>query len=153
MNVHSSRVREYKIADRFQIRLSPVALMLIIVGCTGPTEVHQSNMPPPPITSFDGSYRTTIRVTGVVGEAQGTNWCETPGQPVITVTSGQFSYAIPHPNVPGNPTPTFQASLAQDGSFAGQANNGTIAGQVRGPHIEGTVNGEGCLYAFSGART
>ena len=29
MNVHLvSRVREYKIADRFQIRLSPVALML-----------------------------------------------------------------------------------------------------------------------------
>ena len=153
MNVHPRRARRYKVADSLQMRLWPVSLMLIIAGCAGPTEVQQSKGPPPPITSFDGSYRTTIRVTGMSGEAQGTNWCETPGQPVITVSNGQFSYAIPHPNVPGNPTPTFQASMAQDGSFAGEANNGTMAGQVHGPSIEGTVNGEGCVYAFSGSRT
>jgi hypothetical protein len=153
MKVHSSRVREYNVANGFQIWLCPVVLMLIIVGCTGPMEVQQSNALPAAITSFDGLYRTTIRVTGTAGGAKGKNWCESPGQPVITVSGGHFSYAIPHPNVPGNPTPTFRASMAEDGSFAGQANNGTIAGQVRGPYIEGTVNGAGCLYAFSGTRT
>jgi hypothetical protein len=153
MNFPPGRARTCKVADSLQIRLWPVGLMLIIAGCTGPTEVQHNNALPPPITSFDGSYLTTIRVTGTAGEAKGTNWCETPGQPVITVSSGQFSYAIPHPNVPGNPTPTFQAAVAQDGSFSGEGNNGTIAGQVRGPRIEGTVSGEGCVYAFSGART
>jgi hypothetical protein len=152
MNVQLRRARRHRVADSLPIRLWSVALMLIIAGCAGPMEVQQSKAPPPLITSFDGSYRTTIRVTGMAGEAKGTNWCETPGQPVITVSNGQFDYAIPHPNVPGNPTPTFQAAMAQDGSFAGEANNGTIAGQVRGPRIEGTVNGEGCIYAFSGAR-
>ena len=154
VDVRSSRARGYKVADNMRIRPWSAALMLMIAGCAGPTAVQESKAPAPPpvIVSFDGSYRTTIRVTGMAAEAQGTNWCETPGQPVITVSSGQFSYAIPHPNVPDNPTPVFQAALAQDGSFAGGANNGTIAGQVRGPRIVGTINGEGCVYAFAGDR-
>jgi hypothetical protein len=136
----------------FQVRLCSVALVLMIAGCVDPAPVQQTKAPPSSLTSFDGSYRNTIRVTGTAGEAKGTNWCETPGQPIIRVSSGQFSYAIPHPNVPGNPTPIFQAVMSQDGSFTGQANNGTIAGKVSGPSLQGTINGEGCIYAFTGDR-
>ena len=63
-----------------------------------------------------------------------------------------FSYTVPHPNVPGNPTPTFQATMARDGSFSGVATDGTISGQVQESHMEGTINGEGCIYGFAGDR-
>jgi hypothetical protein len=36
------------------------------------------------------------------------------------VADGQFSYAVPHPNIPGNPTPAFPATFAADGRFSGQ---------------------------------
>jgi hypothetical protein len=80
------------------------------------------------------------------------SWCETPGQPTVTVANGQFTYAVPHPNVPGNPTPTYPATMAQNGSFAGQITGGTISGRIDGTHIEGSIDGTGCLYAFAGDR-
>ena len=106
-----------------------------------------------PVTAFDGLYQSTIRVTGVAPEAKGTNVCDTPGQPIITVANGQFSYAVPHPNVPGNMTPTLLATMAQDGSFSGQDVDGTISGTIQGIHLAGSINGQGCIYAFSGDRT
>jgi hypothetical protein len=142
-----------QITDRLQIRLCSTALLLVISGCAGQTAVQQSNTtPPPPVTSHDGSYRSTIRVTGMSRQATGTNWCDTPGQPVIVVANGQFNYAVPHPNVPGNPAPVFSATIAPDGSFSGGATNGTIAGSLSGTHIEGRIDGEGCIYAFTGDR-
>jgi hypothetical protein len=50
-------------------------------------------------------------------------------------------------------TPTFMATMAQDGSFSGQSVDGTIAGQVSGAQMTGTINGQGCIYGFSGNRT
>ena len=82
--------------------------------------------------------------------ASGTNWCQTPGQPIVTISNGQFSYTVPHPNVPGDPSPTFQASMAQDGTFIGQGNGGTISGHVNGTHMDGSIDGSGCVYDFSG---
>ena len=153
MSIFSSCTTRYRVTDvLLGIGLWPLPLMLIVAACAGSAPVQKSTTPPASVSSFDGSYRNTIRVTGTASEATGTNWCATPGQSIVTISSGQFSYAIPHPNVPGNPTPTFQAAMSLDGSFSGQANNGTIAGQVRGPHIEGTINGEGCIYAFTGDR-
>jgi hypothetical protein len=138
--------------DTLKVGLCSMAL-LMISGCAGQTPVPQSNPgPPPPVTSLDGSYRSTIRVTGMSGQAKGTNWCDTPGQPVITVSNGQFNYAVPHPNVPGNPTPVFAATIAPDGSFSGTANNGTISGKASGTHIDGSIDGEGCAYAITGDR-
>ena len=148
----STCASKYRAGDKFQLSLGSMTLALMMAACAGTTAVQPSNTTPPPVTSFDGSYADRIRVTGMSAQAAGTNWCETRGQPVITVSNGQFSYAVPHPNVPGNPTPTFAATVAQDGSFNGQANNGTISGQLRGSHIEGSISGEGCNYSFSGDR-
>jgi len=152
MNVRSNCSTGYMVADMPKVGLFSMALLLMISGCAGQTAVQQSTTAPPPVTSFDGSYRGAIRVTGMSAQAAGTNWCESPGQPTITVSNGQFSYAVPHPNMPGNPTPIFAATMAKDGSFSGQANNGTISGRVSGTHIEGSIDGEGCLYAFTGDR-
>ena len=43
------------------------------------------------------------------------------------MANGRFSFAVPHPDVPGNPTPALQATFAADGSFSGQVIVGTIA--------------------------
>ena len=60
-----------------QVRLYPLSLMLIIGGCAGPMGQIRSDTPaPPPVTSFDGTYRTTIRVANSFGVAQTTAWCE-----------------------------------------------------------------------------
>jgi hypothetical protein len=54
--------------------------------------------------------------------------------------------------VPGNPTPSFQATFAADGSFTGQVNDGTVTGRVTGGQMEGRIDGAACNYAFSGQR-
>ena len=133
-----------------QVRLCPIVAMLMIAGCAGPMgTIHTDTVPTPAVTAFDGTYRSTIRVTKGFGQ---TSWCDSPGQPVITVANGQFSYAVPHPNVPGNPTPSYLATIAQDGTFYGQVVRGTISGQVRGTHMEGSIDGQGCVFAFTGDR-
>ncbi len=137
-----------------QVRLWPLVLVLTTAACAGSMgelKVEKATAVPP-VTAFDGSYRTTIHPTGSFGSAQISSWCETPGQPVITVTNGRFSYAVPHPNVPGNPASAYTATMAPDGSFYGQLVGGTISGQVRGTHMEGRIDGSACLYEFTGDR-
>jgi hypothetical protein len=137
----------------FQIRMCPMVLTLMIAGCAGPMGVIRSDTAvAPTVTAFDGSYRSTIRITSTAGAAEGTNWCDTPGQPVVNVANGQFSYAVPHPNAPFAMSGNFAATVAKDGSFSGQAVSGTISGQVSGTHMEGNIDGQGCIYAFTGDR-
>jgi hypothetical protein len=133
--------------------LHAMVLVLTIGGCAGPMGTIHSNPPPaPPSTAFDGSYQTTIHSVDSFGSAQTTSWCQSPGQPVITVAHGQFNYAVPHPNVSGDPTPVFPASMAPDGSFSGQITMGSITGRVNGTRIEGRIDGSACIYTFSGSR-
>jgi hypothetical protein len=141
-------------AGQFRVETWTVYLALLVSGCAGSMGTMHSGLPPPPhVTSFDGSYRNTIHVTDSFGVAQTTSWCDSPGQHIITVANGQFSYAVPHPNVPGQATPAFPATMAQDGSFYGQVVGGTISGRVQGTRIEGRIDGSACLYTFVGHRT
>lgn len=136
-----------------RIKPRTVVLMLFFSGCAGPMGTVGSGPPPEAVvTSFDGSYRNRIREMRSFGQAQATAWCDTPGQSIITVAKGQFAYAVPHPNVPGNATPTFPATIAPDGSFSGQIIAGTISGRIEGTHIEGRIDGSACVYAFAGER-
>ena len=68
------------------------------------------------------------------------------------MANGQFSYAVQHPDVPGNPTPALPATFAADGSFSGQVIVGTIYGRVQGSHMEGRIDGSARLYTFTGER-
>ena len=130
-----------------------MVLMLLMASCAGPMGVIRSDTAAaPPVSSFDGSYQSTIRIIATAGAAEGTNWCDTPGQPVINVANGQFGYDVPHPNAPFAMTANFAATMAKDGSFSGQAVSGTISGRVSGTHMEGNIDGQGCLYAFTGDR-
>lgn len=71
---------------------------------------------------------------------------------MLTVADGKFTYALPHPNVPGNATPVFPAMFAADGSFAGQIVAGSLTGTVTGGRIQGRIDGSACIYEFSGNR-
>jgi hypothetical protein len=152
MCVSSSRATRYRIAAMRQATLCPMPLILLLAGCAGSMGTIHVDPATLPVTAFDGTYSDTIRVTSALDEVKGESWCVTPGQPIITVANGQFTYAVPHPNAPGNATPTFQATMAKDGTFIGQANDGIISGQIIGTHIEGTINGSACIYAFAGDR-
>jgi hypothetical protein len=107
----------------------------------------------PPATEFDGSYANTLSVVQFYGSGKVVHdWCNSPGQPIITVENGQFAYAVPHPNIPGNATPIFAAIMAADGSFYGEIVAGVLSGRVSGKQIDGKIDGSGCIYIFSGNR-
>src|SRR5262245_37365606 len=111
----------------------PAVGFVVMCGCAGPMGSMRpgpsvpASMAPvvdeitPSVDTFDGSYRGKIWVTGSFGSGKDvSSWCDSPGQPSITVTKGEFTYAVPHPNVPGNATPVYPATMAEDGTFRGQ---------------------------------
>lgn len=136
------------------VRSLASCICLALAGCAGSMgTMHTDTMVTPPVTAFDGSYRTTLRSTESFGSSAETAWCESPGQPVVTITNGGFTYAVPHPNIPGNATPLFTATVAEDGSFAGKIVAGTLTGQISGSRITGQIDGSACMYELSGERT
>jgi hypothetical protein len=138
-----------------EFRAALGSIALLATGCAGPMGTLHSEPPAPaPVAAFDGSYRNTLHTSSASSAAakQAQSWCQTPGQPVITVANGQVTYAVPHPDIPGTPTPVFQATFAQDGSFSGQVINGTMSGRVSGTSIAGKIDGQGCIYTFDGNR-
>jgi hypothetical protein len=138
---------------RQRVRPYPLVLLVATAGCAGSMGTLRPDAPPaPPVTTFDGQYRTTIALTGTAGAGTETAWCKTPGQPVVTISNGKITYAVPHPNISGNPTPMFQATMATDGSFSGRVNDGSLSGHVQGTHLEGTIEGVSCIYAIAGNR-
>jgi hypothetical protein len=153
MSVCSSRTIRHSGAALLRAGLRLMLLMPVLAGCAGPMGTIHTDATTAPVTSFDGTYQSTIRITSAPDIVKGTSWCATPGQSVITVVNGQFSYTVPHPDAPGNPAPTFQATVARDGSFVGQANDGTISGRVSGTHMDGSIDGAACIYTFAGDRT
>jgi hypothetical protein len=135
-----------------EVRVCAMALVLATGGCAGPMGTIHADTTAAPVTAFDGSYQTTIRIASAATVTKETDWCQTPGQPIVAVANGQFSYTVPHPNLPGNPSPTFPATMAKDGTFIGQGNDGTILGQVSGTHMRGSIDGAACAYDFAGDR-
>ncbi len=147
--------------------MAPLAMLLMLGGCAGSmgttrpgpsvpaSAASNIEVVMPPVTAFDGTYRSRgLRVTGSFGSGRDTSsWCDSPGQPIITVSGGQFTYTVPHPNIPTTTQPTYLATMAGDGSFSGQIVSGSISGQVTGTHMEGKIDGSACLYAFSADRT
>jgi hypothetical protein len=136
-----------------RIGLSAACLLIVsLAGCQrGPAP--SATLTPLLTTVFDGTYRATVSVTKV-GSGADPNWCQTQAPSSINVVADQFSLALPHPNVPGNPTPTFAVAIAPDGSFQTQSVDGTasFAGRVSGARLQGSVNMAGCQYAVSAER-
>ena len=80
--------------------------------------------------------------------AEEADWCQTPSQSIVTVANGQLNVAVPHPNLRGNPSPNYRATMTQDGSFSDQSASGSLSGRVSETDIDGRIDGAGCLYAF-----
>jgi len=124
-----------------------------LAGCAGSMgTMHTDNVTTKPVTTFDGSYRTTLHPTRSFGSSSASAWCDSPGQPVVTISGGTFTYAVPHPNIPGNATPIFPATVAADGSFSGQIVAGVLSGRIDSGQITGKIDGSACIYEFSGQR-
>ena len=141
-----------RIAHLGRVWLCPLAFALMLTGCAGEMGPIRTEPSPPPVTSFDGSYRTIIRSTGSATVAEEADWCQTPSQSIVTVANGQVNVAVPHPNLRGNPSPNYRATMTQDGSFSDQSASGSLSGRVSETDIDGRIDGAGCLYAFSGHR-
>jgi hypothetical protein len=143
-----NRTARCRIAAMPQVGLCTMVLVLMTAGCAAPIAVPYSEPATAPATAFDGSYRAGILPT-YASEDIPYSWCDTPGQLVIKVANGQFTYAVQHPYIPANVTPVFSAVIAQDGSFVGPGDDGTghvfpwlrMYGQVQGSHMEGTIEG------------
>lgn len=135
------------------IRSLASCICLTLAGCAGSMgTMHSDTVTTAPVTAFDGSYQTTLRSTESFGSTMVSAWCESPGQSVVTISGGTFTYAVPHPNVPGNATPVYTATLADDGSFSGQIVAGTLTGRINGTQITGEIDGSACIYQLSGQR-
>ena len=135
--------------DMSWVGLWPLVVVLMIAGCAGSVGTIHPDPVPVPVATFDGSYRSTLRITSASAKAF---WCNTPGQPVITVANGQFTYLVAHIDVTGSPPAMFPATMARNGSFKGATNDGIISGQMDGTHMEGTLDGELCTYSFTADR-
>ena len=67
----------------------------------------------------------------------------------VQVAGGKFSYAMPHPNAPDNPTPVYPATIAPNGSFRSDISTGVMTGQVSGSRMSGMIDGSVCVYSFT----
>jgi hypothetical protein len=72
---------------------------------------------------------------------------------VVQVAANKFSYAMPHPNSPDNPTPVYSARIASNGSFRSDIGTGVMTGQVDGTHMTGLIDGSVCVYSFATDRS
>ena len=67
----------------------------------------------------------------------------------VQVAAGTFSYAMPHPNAPENPTPVYAATIAPDGSFRSVIPSGVMTGRVAANRMTGMIDGSVCVYSFA----
>lgn len=129
-----------------------VLSIVLLSGCTPEPKVRPASAPATQAVSWDGTYRGAIQITAL-GSGIQRGWCETTPQIVLQVTDNSFSYAQPHPNAPGNPTPVYSVKIAPDGTFVAQRTSGTMSGRIIDGHMAGTVDGSVCGYSFSADRS
>jgi hypothetical protein len=136
---------------KLHLTAGAVMTAMAVAGCAatpGPPAASAASPRPAPAASWDGTYRGTVQITGM-GSGVQRQWCETPPQIVFQVSNNAFSYAMPHPNAPDNPTPVYAATIAPDGAFRSSIGSGTMNGRVIGNRMSGTISGSVCVYAFT----
>jgi hypothetical protein len=131
--------------------LTAVIATFAIAGC-GSQSVPTGSTAPAPSVSWDGAYRGTVQITGL-GSGIQRQWCETEPQMAVQVADNKFTYTMPHPNTPGNPTMVYSAAIAPDGSFRSDIGTGVMTGRVSGTQMTGLIDGSACVYSFTMGRT
>ena len=126
-----------------------IIAVVALAGCaSGPRTQSGGAVAAAPVVSWDCTYRGTVQVTGL-GSGMQRQWCETDPAMMVQVSGNAFTYAMPHPNAPGNPTPLYPATIASDGTFRSQIGSGIMSGRVIAGHMSGTIDGSACVHAFS----
>jgi hypothetical protein len=130
-----------------------VIAVIAIAGCSSPPPSASSGPTvPPAAVSWDGAYQGGVQITGL-GSGIQREWCETDPQMTVQVAGNKFTYTMPHPNTPGEPTMVYAASIAPDGSFRSDIGTGVMIGRVAGSRMTGLIDGSACVYSFSMDRT
>jgi len=124
----------------------------MLVSSCGSTYLREGSAARP-MPSFDGLYSGSIRIRNVSSSSP-SDWCKTTPAVNIKVRNNGFDYAMPHPNVMGNPTPVYPAYIYPDGSIRSVPGSvaGVVTGQVTGNRMEGVISGLGCEYDFTAFR-
>ena len=130
-----------------------VIAVIAIAGCNSPPpSVSSGPTAPPASVSWDGAYQGAVQITGL-GSGIQKDWCETNPQMTVQVAGNKFTYTMPHPNTPGEPTMVYSASIAPDGSFRSDIGTGVMTGRVAGSRMTGLIDGSACVYSFAMDRT
>ena len=121
-------------------------------GCVGEPAYLTAPTKAQPQISFDGTYRASLQVTSASSSLP-REWCETDRRPVFQIRDNNFSFSMPHPNIPGNYSLEYTVSIYSDGIMQGTSGDlGVLAGRVTGTHMQGVISGSGCEYSFSADR-
>jgi hypothetical protein len=112
--------------------------------------------PPPPPAPVAAAPSGPVAVDGTYhGHKQLVRGGDGPGllcgllDPVtITVAGRAFHYVLRQPEVPYQPTRTFDATIDADGAFRAVDGPAYIAGSAGGGHMQGEISGDACGYAF-----
>jgi len=124
-----------------------------LAGCVPRAPAPPPPAPAAPALSYDGTYRGTVRLSGL-GAGVPAQGCATDPNIVLQVQNNAFTYSQPHPQAAtsgpgGSATVVYAVAIAPDGSFSGQSQvSGTMTGTVQGGHMSGTINGLECVYSF-----
>ena len=158
MKIHDSQIapdphRSVEVGKAMGRRLRTVIQIAILCQLLSACAREPPPLPLLPTNAFDGRYVGTVSISSTTA-AVPRDYCSTDSRLVLQVRNNTFSYQMPHPNVPGNPTPSYTGFIYPDGRLQGQSGvTGIMSGRVTGPHMEGVIQGSGCDYAFTADRS
>jgi hypothetical protein len=136
--------------------LLALACALAVAGCADrappPPAAAQPAAPvvagPVPVDGTYGGSKQVIASNDGPGVLCGTD------DPFRLVVAGRtFHYVLQQPETPYQPTRSFDATIAPDGSFSVLAGPAGMRGTVsRGGHMQGEIDGDACSYLFQADR-
>ena len=160
-NDHSSVLTEWHapfpaLTDWFAGRrhtLKAWQVCLVIAGvstmASGCTNSSQTPPPPPPVAQPSGPVSVNGAFNGIMQLVEGPPAsCGTQDMLTLNVVNNAFSYTLNQPQVPGQPTRTFNVMIASDGSYQASSGAAFIRGTASSGHMSGDIFGDACGFHF-----
>lgn len=130
--------------ERWRFRSVIVLVCGIAAGCTATT-------PPPATPAAQASGPVSVNGTfnGIMQLVEGLPAsCGTQDMLTLNVVNNAFSYTLNQPQVPGQPTRTFNVVIRSDGSYQASSGAAFIRGNAGPGHMAGDIFGDACGYHF-----
>ncbi len=126
-----------------------LAIAGVAVTVTGCADTPQTPPPPPPVAQPSGPVAVNGAFNGIMQLVEGLPAsCGTQDTLTLNVVSNAFSYTLNQPQVPGQPTRTFNVMIASDGSYQAQSGAAFIRGTASSNHMSGDIFGDACGFHF-----